>query len=51
MATGALASMGMRAKLRGIKATDGTPIFKSDMQGSPIMHWTVRQCISTERRV
>lgn len=34
MATGALASMGMRAKLRGIKATDGTPIFKSDMQGS-----------------
>lgn len=34
MATGALASMSMRAKLRGIKATDGTPIFKSDMQGS-----------------
>ena len=34
MATGALAAMGMRAKLRGIKATDGTPIFKSDMQGS-----------------
>lgn len=34
MATGALASMGMRAKLRGIKATDGTPIFKSDMQGT-----------------
>lgn len=34
MSTGALASMGMRAKLRGIKATDGTPIFKSDMQGS-----------------
>lgn len=33
MATGALASMSMRAKLRGIKATDGTPIFKSDMQG------------------
>ncbi|MFQ7033984.1 MAG: hypothetical protein ACLRRJ_13975 [Clostridium sp.] len=24
----------VRAKLRGIKATDGTPIFKSDMQGS-----------------
>ena len=34
MSTGALASMGMRAKLRGIKATDGTPIFKSDMQGA-----------------
>lgn len=34
MSTGALASMGMMAKLRGIKATDGTPIFKSDMQGS-----------------
>lgn len=34
MSTGALASMGMRAKLRGIKATDGIPIFKSDMQGS-----------------
>ena len=34
MSTGALASMGMRAKLRGIKATDGTPIFKSDRQGS-----------------
>ena len=33
MATGALAAMGMRAKLRGIRATDGTPIFKSDMQG------------------
>ena len=34
MATGALAAMGMRAKLRGIRATDGTPIFKSDMQGT-----------------
>lgn len=34
MVTGALAGMKMRAKLRGIKATDGTPIFKSDMQGS-----------------
>lgn len=34
MATGALASMGMRAKLRGIRATDGSLIFKSDMQGS-----------------
>lgn len=34
MATGALASMGMRAKLRGIRATDGSLIFKSDMQGT-----------------
>ena len=34
MVTGALAGMKMRAKLRGIKATDGPPIFKSDMQGS-----------------
>lgn len=34
LCTGALASMGMRAKLRGIKGTDGHPIFKSDMQGS-----------------
>ena len=34
MCTGALAAMGMRAKLRGIRATDGTPIFKSDMQGA-----------------
>lgn len=34
MATGALAAMSMRSKLRGIRATDGTLIFKSDMQGS-----------------
>lgn len=34
MVTGALASMGMRAKLRGIKSTDGMPIFKADMQGT-----------------
>lgn len=34
MVTGALSAMGMRAKLRGIKGTDGHPIFKSDMQGS-----------------
>lgn len=34
MATGALASMSMRAKLRGIRAQDGSLIFKSDMQGS-----------------
>lgn len=34
MATGALASMEMRAKLRGIRTTEGIPLFKSDMQGS-----------------
>ena len=34
MVTGVLSSMGMRAKLRGLKGTDGHPIFKSDMQGS-----------------
>lgn len=34
MVTGALSAMGMRAKLRGLKGTDGHPIFKSDMQGS-----------------
>lgn len=34
MSTGALAAMTMRAKLRGIRAEDGNPIFKSDMQGS-----------------
>ena len=34
MATGALAAISMRAKLRGIRATDGSLIFKSDMQGS-----------------
>ncbi len=34
MVTGAIASMAMRAKLRGIKDNDGRPIFKSDMQGS-----------------
>lgn len=34
MATGALAAMSMRAKLRGIRADDGSLIFKSDMQGS-----------------
>lgn len=34
MATGVVAAMSMRAKLRGIKDTDGSPIFKSDMQGS-----------------
>lgn len=33
MANGALAAMSMRGKLRGIKGTDGHPIFKSDMQG------------------
>lgn len=34
MVTGALSGMGMRAKLRGLKGSDGHPIFKSDMQGS-----------------
>ncbi len=34
MSTGAIASMGMRARLRGIKTTDGQPIFKTDMQGA-----------------
>jgi len=34
MVTGAIASLSMRAKLRGIKDNDGRPIFKSDMQGS-----------------
>ena len=34
MANGGIAAMSMRAKLRGIKAQDGTPIFKSDMQGA-----------------
>ena len=34
MVTGAVASMAMRAKLRGIKDNDGRPIFKSDMQGT-----------------
>lgn len=34
MVTAAIAAMGMRAKLRGIKGTDGHPIFNSDMQGA-----------------
>ena len=34
MVTAAVAAMGMRAKLRGIKGDDGHPIFKSDMQGA-----------------
>ena len=34
MSTGCIASMAMRAKLRGIRSTDGSLIFKSDMQGS-----------------
>lgn len=34
MVTGALSGMGMRAKLRGMKGSDGHPIFKSDMQGA-----------------
>lgn len=34
MVTGAVSSMGMRAKLRGLRTSEGQPIFKSDMQGS-----------------
>lgn len=34
MVTGAVSSMGMRAKLRSIRSDSGQPIFKSDMQGS-----------------
>ena len=34
MVNGAVASMAMRGKLRGIKTTDGVPLFKSDMQGA-----------------
>ena len=34
MVTGAVSSMGMRAKLRGVRTNSGQPIFKSDMQGS-----------------
>lgn len=34
MVTGAVSSLSMRAKLRGIKDNDGRPVFKSDMQGS-----------------
>ena len=34
MVNGAIASMAMRGKLRGIKNASGTPLFKSDMQGS-----------------
>ena len=31
---GAVAALGMRAKLRGLRTNDGLPIFKSDMQGT-----------------
>lgn len=34
MVNAALGAMAMRAKLRGIKGSDGHPIFKSDMQGA-----------------
>ncbi len=34
MVNGCLSALGMRAKLRGVRATDGSLIFKSDMQGS-----------------
>lgn len=34
MVTGVISAMGMRAKLRGIKDTDGHPIYVSDMKGA-----------------
>lgn len=34
MVNGCLSALGMRAKLRGVRAADGSLIFKSDMQGS-----------------
>lgn len=34
MVTGAISSMAMRAKLRGLKGTDGHPIFNTNMQGA-----------------
>ena len=34
MVTGAISSMSMRAKLRGLKGTDGHPIFVTSMQGA-----------------
>ncbi len=34
MVTGAISSMTMRAKLRGLKGTDGHPIFSANMQGA-----------------
>ena len=34
MVSGCLSALGMRAKLRSVRATDGTLIFKSDMQGA-----------------
>ena len=34
MSTGAMASMAMRAKLRGLKDSDGSPIFMTTMQGA-----------------
>ena len=34
MSTGAIASMAMRSKLRGLRDNNGQPIFKTDMQGA-----------------
>lgn len=31
---GVISALGMKAKLRGLRTTDGLPIFKSDMQGA-----------------
>ena len=46
MATGALAAMTMRAKLRGIRSTDGSLILSPTCRGPQIMHWTGHRCIS-----
>lgn len=32
--TGAISSLGMKAKLRGLRTTDGSPIFSTSMQGA-----------------
>jgi HK97 family phage major capsid protein len=36
ISSGALASTGMKAKLRGLKGTDGHPIFSTSMQGATV---------------
>ena len=40
MVSGCLSALGMRAKLRSVRATDGTLIFKSDMQGATPVSYT-----------
>lgn len=56
MVTGAIASLTMRSKLRGIKDNDGRPIFKSDMQGATQyaldgapMHFPQNGCFDQKR--